>query len=95
MTDGLEAVLARHRAVVNGEIMRYLTCTCRVDKVWGDLEGWEAHVAMQVRDAAWRDCAVQALREASDEIQALHPGEAKNSVIFLRERADRIARGES
>lgn len=29
----------------------------------------------------------QALREAADAIEALHPGETKNSVIWLRERA--------
>lgn len=30
---------------------------------------------------------VAALTEAADEIQALHPGEVKNSVVWLRARA--------
>lgn len=51
-------------------------------------------LADAIRDAE-REGAVEALREAADEIQALHPGEVKNSVTFLRERAARIARGES
>ena len=29
-----------------------------------------------------------ALRAAADEIQAKHPGETKNSVVFLRAKAD-------
>ena len=45
-------------------------------------------VTLAARDA---DVAAQAkaeaLREAADAIQALHPGEVKNSVIFLRECA--------
>ena len=31
--------------------------------------------------------AAEVLNEAADAIQALHPGEVKNSVTFLRERA--------
>lgn len=32
----------------------------------------------------------QALLDAADAIQALHPGEVKNSVIFLRDRAESV-----
>lgn len=31
-----------------------------------------------------------ALHSAANAIQALHPGETKNSVIFLRERAEKL-----
>ena len=37
------------------------------------------------------EAAREALLKAADTIQALHPGEIKNSVIFLRQRADNIA----
>ena len=33
------------------------------------------------------DIAAEVLAEAADAIQALHPGEVKNSVTFLRDRA--------
>lgn len=45
--------------------------------------------ALEARLAEEREAA---LREAADDIQALHPGEVKNSVIWLRDRAARIAR---
>lgn len=38
-----------------------------------------------------RRAAVDELNAAADAIQALHPGEVKNSVVFLRERAARLA----
>lgn len=38
-----------------------------------------------------RTVKVEALREAADDIQALHPGEVKNSVIWLRDRAATLA----
>lgn len=49
------------------------------------LEAVERIVAEHVAAAK-----AEALREAADAIQALHPGEVKNSVIWLRDRADRI-----
>lgn len=36
-----------------------------------------------------------ALEEAADGIQALHPGEEKNSVVWLRARAEAIGQGGS
>lgn len=46
-----------------------------------------AHQALLA--AAEQRGRVAALREAADDIQALHPGEVKNSVLWLRERAGR------
>jgi hypothetical protein len=47
-----------------------------------------ARIAALARD---RDAlAAKALEDAADAIQALHPGEVKNSVTFLRDRATRI-----
>ncbi len=43
---------------------------------------------LAARDARIRaDIAAEVLAEAADAIQALHPGEVKNSVTFLRDRA--------
>jgi hypothetical protein len=48
-----------------------------------EVKGWmlaevEAHVQTRIGEA---------LHAAADDIQALHPGEVKNSVIWLRDRA--------
>lgn len=45
-------------------------------------------------EAAAPYVAARALREAADDIQALHPGEVKASVLWLRDRADLIERGQ-
>lgn len=37
-----------------------------------------------------RAARAQELRDAADGIQALHPGEVKNSVLWLRDRANHI-----
>lgn len=36
-----------------------------------------------------KECCKAELLQAADEIQAMHPGEVKNSVVWLRARADR------
>lgn len=50
--------------------------------------GWTHHTGFHdfVREKENR-AAADALLAAADDIQALHPGEVKNSVIWLRERA--------
>ena len=40
-----------------------------------------------------REAAVKALDDAADGIQALHPGEVKNSVVWLRARASALREG--
>jgi hypothetical protein len=55
--------------------------------------GWAAHVAAALTTAGVgviADAKAEAVLKAADEIQALHPGEVKNSVIFLRDRAARV-----
>jgi hypothetical protein len=54
---------------------------------------WETGWRLTNRDldAVRAQAKAEALREAADEIQAMHPGEVKNSVMFLRARADQHA----
>ncbi len=35
----------------------------------------------------YKEISAAVLNDAADAIQAIHPGEVKNSVVFLRERA--------
>ncbi len=56
----------------------YGPCGC-VDELLDDLAARDARIRA--------DIAAEVLAEAADAIQALHPGEVKNSVTFLRDRA--------
>lgn len=51
------------------------------------------HLIKPVLTTRIQQAKIEALQEAADDIQALHPGEVKNSVIWLRDRADRIKTG--
>lgn len=74
------------------------------DNTQSDQVEWEAHADRFLalakgttvsHDAAVaRRAAVDELNAAADAIQALHPGEVKNSVVFLRARAARRNSGE-
>lgn len=46
------------------------------------------------KDAEIARAGAQALYDAAEDIQALHPGETKNSVIWLRDRARKIEKGK-
>lgn len=49
--------------------------------------GYVAGMDGAARLPATTDAEARALEDAADAIQALHPGEVKNSVTFLRDRA--------
>lgn len=67
-----------------------------VDDMYRDVAAAEkrAESAEAALAVARRDAATTALREAADAIQALHPGEVKASVTFLRGRASMLASQE-
>jgi len=58
------------------------SCPEHSEHVWDPRTGrWELRSEDDIETQA------KALDDAADAIQALHPGETKNSVVFLRERA--------
>lgn len=51
----IEERLRRHRLTVNdGKVFRFLSCSCGLNAGWADLEGWEKHVADEIRLGAVR-----------------------------------------
>jgi hypothetical protein len=77
----------------------YATCESNAhdhayyDRYCGFANNLAAIVGVVLSDARLVAAArADELRAAADDIQALHPGEVKNSVIWLRDRAARIAR---
>lgn len=88
--DQVSASMAQARTMVATLASQLWSTTPGANRTKEILREFDSFTAPHI--SALRDSAQQAnaLRAAADAIQALHPGEVKASVVFLRERADGI-----